>query len=198
MIEKYKSMFTGIITEVGVINCLDLNKNLLGITSSLKKLELGESISCSGTCLTVSNVKKNKFFCNLSPETIEKTNLKKKKNGDKINLERSLKVGEVLSGHLVFGHVDGQAVLEKISVSKESWILKFSVSKNLHRYLVEKCSISIDGISLTVNKVYSNFFEVSIIPFTWRNTNLIFAKEGDFFNIEIDMLARYVFKALNK
>ena len=73
--------------------------------------------------------KKNKFFCNLSPETIEKTNLKRKKNGDKINLERSLKVGDVLSGHLVFGHVDGQAVLEKISVSKESWVLKFSLSK---------------------------------------------------------------------
>ena len=81
---------------------MDFKKNLLQINSHLKKLELGESISCSGTCLTVSNVEKNKFFCNLSPETIEKTNLKKKKNGDKINLERSLKVGDVLSGHLGF------------------------------------------------------------------------------------------------
>ena len=86
---------------------------------------------------------------------------------------------------MVFGHVDGQAVLEKISVVKESWVLKFSLSKDLHRYLAEKCSISVDGISLTVNKVYDNFFEVSIIPFTWRNTNLNFAKEVIFLILKL-------------
>ncbi len=191
-------MFTGIIKEIGVISSINLKTKVLEIKSNFKKLVLGESISCSGICLTVSKIKKDIFQCNLSSETISKTNIKNKKNGDKINLERSLKMGEDISGHLVFGHVDGQARLDKIIIEKGSWDLIFSTSNELNRYLTEKCSISIDGISLTVNKVYKKSFEVSIIPFTWKNTNLNFSKKGDFFNIEIDMLARYVFKALKK
>ena len=103
-----------------------------------------------------------------------------------------------MSGHLVFGHVDGISTLNDIKNDKDSWILNFSISSDLSKYLTNKCSICIDGISLTVNKVDRENFDVSIVPFTWENTNLKFSDVGDKFNIEIDMLARYVFKALNK
>ena len=191
-------MFTGIIKDVGEIISFDLQRRQLVIKSNFKDLILGESISCSGVCLTVSNFKEKTFYCNLSSETISKTNFKIKKVGDKLNLERSLKIGEDLSGHLVFGHVDGVSLLKKIKNDKDSWILNFSLSLNLLKFITEKCSISIDGISLTVNKVYKNSFDVSIVPYTWQNTSLRYSEIGEKFNIEIDMLARYVFKALNK
>ena len=191
-------MFTGIIKKVGVIHSWDLKSRILGIESDFDDLVLGESISCSGVCLTVSNFKKNIFFCNLSSETISKTNLETKKEGDKLNLEKSLKIGDDLSGHLVFGHVDGLSTLNDIKNDKDSWILNFSISSELSKYLTSKCSICIDGISLTVNNVYGENFDISIVPFTWENTNLKFSSIGDKFNIEIDMLARYVFKAINK
>tara|TARA_B100000963_G_C22584689_1_gene652491 strand:- start:712 stop:1290 length:579 start_codon:yes stop_codon:yes gene_type:complete len=192
-------MFTGIIKKIGIIKSWDKKKQILTVKSYFPELVLGESISCSGVCLTVTKIKDDIFYCNLSSETILKTNLKFKKIGDKLNLEKSLKVGEDLSGHLVFGHVDGLSKLEKKIMDKDCWILKFSLPKKLSKFLTEKCSISVDGISLTVNNLSrSNFFEVSIVPHTWKNTNLQFSKEGDFFNIEIDMLSRYVFRALNK
>jgi riboflavin synthase len=191
-------MFTGIVKKIGVIEFFDLESRILGIKSSYKKLTLGESISCSGVCLTVSEMKKDVFFCNLSSETMSKTNLNKRKIGDKLNIERSLKIGDDLSGHLVFGHVDGISPLKEIVDDENSKILKFSTTRKLLRYLTEKCSISIDGISLTVNKTFQDSFSVSVIPYTWMNTNLKYSKIGDDFNIEIDMLARYVFKALKK
>ena len=191
-------MFTGIIKDIGEIKGFDFKKRVLSIKSNFENLILGESISCSGVCLTVSKYKKKTFYCNLSSETISKTNLKIKKVGDKLNLERSLKIGEDLSGHLVFGHVDGISTLKKIKNDKDSWILSFSLSSNLLKFITEKCSVSIDGISLTVNKVHKNSFDVSIVPFTWQHTSLKYSEIGDKFNIEIDMLARYVFKALKK
>ena len=191
-------MFTGIIKKVGVIHSWNAKSRILGIKSEFSSLILGESISCSGVCLTVSSVEKDIFFCNLSSETVSKTNFKLKKEGDKLNLEKSLKIGEDLSGHLVFGHVDGISTLNDIKNDKDSWILNFSISSDLSKYLTNKCSICIDVISLTVNKVDGVSFDVSIVPFTWENTNLKYSAVGDKFNIEIDMLARYVFKALNK
>ena len=191
-------MFTGIIKKVGVIQSWNPKSRVLGIKSGFENLILGESISCSGVCLTVSSFKKNVFFCNLSSETISKTNFKTKKEGDKLNLEKSLKIGDDLSGHLVFGHVDGLSTLNDIKIDKDSWILNFSVSSDLSKYLTNKCSITIDGISLTVNNVDGENFDISIVPFTWENTNLKFSSVGDKFNLEIDMIARYVFKALKK
>ena len=191
-------MFTGIITKVGIIKEWDKSSGRIGIESGYNNLKLGESISCSGVCLTVSELNDSIFYCNLSPETILKTNLKNKMVNEKINLERSLKLGDELGGHLVFGHVDGISILKKVTQNKNSWILEFSLNDNLIKYLTNKCSISIDGISLTVNEVFENSFNVSIIPFTWQNTNLEGSKMGDNFNIEIDMLSRYVFRALKK
>ena len=191
-------MFTGIIKKIGVIDSWDSKSRILGIKSGFDDLILGESISCSGVCLTVSSFKKDIFFCNLSTETISKTNFKTKKKGDKLNLEKSLKIGDDLGGHLVFGHVDGLSTLNGIKNDKDSWILNFSVSSELSQYLTNKCSIAIDGISLTVNNVDKECFDISIVPFTWENTNLKFSSVGDKFNLEIDMIARYVFKALKK
>ena len=191
-------MFTGIIKKVGEIHSWNSKSRILGIKSDFDSFMLGESISCSGVCLTVKNFEKNIFFCNLSSETVSKTNLKTKKKGDKLNLEKSLKIGDDLSGHLVFGHVDGLSTLNDIQNDKDSWILSFSLASDLSKYLTNKCSISIDGISLTVNNVYEENFDISVVPYTWENTNLKFSNVGDKFNVEIDMLARYVFKALNK
>ena len=191
-------MFTGIIKKVGVIQSWNPKSRVLGIKSGFENLILGESISCSGVCLTVTSYKRDVFFCNLSSETISKTNFKTKKEGDKLNLEKSLKIGDDLGGHLVFGHVDGLSTLNDIKIDKDSWILNFSVSSDLSKYLTNKCSITIDGISLTVNNVDGENFDISIVPFTWENTNLKFSSVGDKFNLEIDMIARYVFKALKK
>ena len=191
-------MFSGIIKDIGKIQLFDKRKNLLGIKSDFKSLTLGESISCSGVCLTVSKIKKNIFFCNLSKETLDKTNFSVLDVGDIINLERSLKLGEDISGHLVFGHVDGLSKVDDIINLKDSTIIEFEAPKDIMKFLSPKCSISLNGISLTVNKVKKSRFNVSIIPHTWNNTSLKSIAVGDFLNTEVDMLARYVFKALNK
>tara|TARA_Y100001954_G_C15577066_1_gene486416 strand:- start:25 stop:600 length:576 start_codon:yes stop_codon:yes gene_type:complete len=191
-------MFSGIIKKIGKIELFDKRKNLLGIKSDFKSIILGESISCSGVCLTVSKIKKNIFFCNLSKETLDRTNFSVLDVGDIINLERSLKLGEDISGHLVFGHVDGLSKVDEITNLKDSTILEFKASKEIIKFLTPKCSISLNGISLTVNKVKKSRFNVSIIPHTWENTSLKSIAVGDLLNTEIDMLARYVFKALNK
>ena len=191
-------MFSGIIKKIGKIELFDKRKNLLGIKSDFKSIILGESISCSGVCLTVSKIKKNIFFCNLSKETLDRTNFSVLDVGDIINLERSLKLGEDISGHLVFGHVDGLSKVDEITNLKDSTIIEFKASKEIIKFLTPKCSISLNGISLTVNKVKKSRFNVSIIPHTWENTSLKSIAVGDLLNTEIDMLARYVFKALNK
>ena len=191
-------MFSGIIKKIGKIELFDKRKNLLGIKSDFKSIILGESISCSGVCLTVSKIEKNIFFCNLSKETLDRTNFSVLDVGDIINLERSLKLGEDISGHLVFGHVDGLSKVDEITNLKDSTILEFKASKEIIKFLTPKCSISLNGISLTVNKVKKSRFNVSIIPHTWENTSLKSIAVGDLLNTEIDMLARYVFKALNK
>ena len=191
-------MFNGIVKNQGIIEEIDTKNNFLKIKTNLKKLYLGESIMCSGICLTVSKKKKNSFCVNISPETIKRTNLKNKKKGDVINLEKSLSMGQDISGHLVFGHVDGLVTLEKIKKVADSRLLTFKTTKKLQKFITEKCSVALDGISLTVNDVLNDIFTVNIIPYTWNNTSLKNVEKGSKLNIEIDMLARYVFRALGK
>ena len=191
-------MFNGIVKNQGIIEEIDTKNNFLKIKTNLKKLYLGESIMCSGICLTVSQKKKNTFSVNISPETIKRTNLKNKKKGDIINLEKSLSMGQDISGHLVFGHVDGLVTLEKIKKVSDSKLLTFKTTKKLQKFITEKCSVALDGISLTVNDVLNDIFTVNIIPYTWNNTSLKNVEKGSKLNIEIDMLARYVFRALGK
>ncbi len=191
-------MFSGIIEDIGQIKYLSKDRELIGIETSFSDLKMGESISCSGVCLTVSKIQKPVFFSDLSPETLSKTTLSKLKVGDYINLEKSLKMGQDISGHMVFGHVDGLSKINSITKIKDSWLFEFEADENILKFLSDKCSIAINGISLTVNNVRNKSFKVAIIPHTWEKTSLKFNKVGDFMNTEIDMLARYVFKALNK
>ena len=191
-------MFSGIIEDIGKVKYISKNREVIAVETSFSDLKMGESISCSGVCLTVSKIQEKVFFSDLSPETLKKTTLSKLKVGAYINLEKSLKMGQEISGHMVFGHVDGFSKVNSIKKLKDSWIFEFKASEKIMKFLSDKCSISIDGISLTVNEVSNNSFQVAIIPHTWENTSLKFKKVGDFMNTEIDMLARYVFKALKK
>ncbi|MAI28767.1 MAG: riboflavin synthase [Rickettsiales bacterium] len=191
-------MFSGIIKDIGLVKYTSKNREVISIETSFSNIKMGESISCAGVCLTVSRIEGQVFFSDLSPETLEKTTLSKLKVGDYINLEKSLKMGQEISGHMVFGHVDGFSKINNIKKLKDSWLFEFEASENIMKFLTDKCSIAINGISLTVNDVSNKSFKVAIIPHTWESTSLKFNKVGDFMNTEIDMLARYVFKALKK
>ena len=116
--------------------------------------------------------------------------------GDAINLEKSIKVGDDISGHMVFGHIDGVSKVIKIDSKTDSNILTIKIKKNISKFLISKCSITLDGVSLTVNNVKDDLITINIIPYTWNNTSLKKVKVGDRLNTEIDMLARYVFKAI--
>ncbi len=191
-------MFSGIIEDVGLVNSFNMNKTVISITTKFTKLKLGDSISCSGVCLTVSKILNKKVYFNLSTETLDKTNFSELKIGDKINLERSLRMGQEINGHMVFGHIDGLSKIKKIINLKGSWLFEIEPSKKIMKFLTPKCSIALNGISLTVNAVKKKSFEIAIVPFTWENTSLRFSSVNDQLNTEIDMLARYVFKALKK
>ena len=191
-------MFSGIIEDVGLVNSFNMNKTVISITTKFTKLKLGDSISCSGVCLTVSKILNKKVYFNLSTETLDKTNFSELKIGDKINLERSLRTGQEINGHMVFGHIDGLSKIKKIINLKGSWLFEIEPSKKIMKFLTPKCSIALNGISLTVNAVKKKSFEIAIVPFTWENTSLRFSSVNDQLNTEIDMLARYVFKALKK
>jgi len=191
-------MFSGIIEDIGQVKYLGKNREVIAVKTSFSQIKMGESISCSGVCLTVSKIEENVFFSDLSPETLQKTTLSRLKVGSCINLEKSLKMGQEISGHMVFGHVDGLTKINSIKKLNDSWLFEFEADENIMKFLSDKCSIAIDGISLTVNDVSNKYFKVAIIPHTWENTSLKFNKVGDLMNTEIDMLARYVFKALKK
>ncbi len=203
-------MFTGIISDLAQI--LDLkkqnNKDLLlclkinNHQNLNRKLEIGCSISCNGICLTLINLeKKNDYFLayfQASQETIDKTTIKNWVIGTKINIEFALKVGDELGGHLVSGHVDDVIKIKSITKIDESHHFVFSINKDLARFICQKGSVVIDGISLTVNLVGKDDFEINIIDHTFNNTNLGFLKVGDKVNLEIDQIARYLDKLMPK
>ena len=189
-------MFNGIIKNTGKINYIfKKNKNcFIEIKSKMNfiKKEIGSSISCSGACLTIDKIqcKKVKFY--LSLETLNKTIFKKSKKGDIINLERSLKFGERISGHFVQGHVDTTAKIKKIKHIGKSWLIHFKLHKFFFKFMVKKGSITINGVSLTIAKIFTDGFQISIIPKTLELTNLIYLKEIDFVNVEFDVLGKYI------
>ena len=189
-------MFTGIIKYIGIIDKIINNKNSCSITInskiSFKKFEIGSSISCSGTCLTLEKFKKNlsKFY--LSKETLNRTNFKFAKKGDLINLEKSLKFGDRISGHFVQGHVDFTSIVQKISIVGKSWIIHFNLLNKYNKYLIEKGSITINGVSLTISRILSTGFEIVVIPQTLKFTNLIHLKKKDVVNVEVDVLGKYI------
>ena len=192
-------MFSGIVEQVGKINkVVDQGDHYLTIrTTFLKKnIKIGSSVCCNGVCLTVHTIKQNKRYLELSfdvsKETISCTNFKYLKNGSLINLEKSLRVGDEISGHFVFGHVDTISRLKSLKKIGKSFMLEFSLPKNIKKLVTKKGSIAINGISLTVNKAIKDSFFVNIVDYTWNHTNLSKIVVGDIVNIEVDMLARYV------
>lgn len=193
-------MFTGIIEEIGIIKEFSKGNDALVTVACEKVLEdvkLGDSIAINGVCQTVIKFDKTSFTVQVSSETLSVTNFASLKTGDKVNLERALTLSSRLGGHLVSGHVDGLAKLKNIQKLSEFYNLKFEVDKNISKYIVKKGSVTLNGISLTVANIVQNEFEIAIIPHTFENTNLKILKTGDFVNIEVDILAKYVEKFLS-
>ena len=186
-------MFSGIIQSQGKITSISKSDKFqsIEIQSNLKKYNIGSSICCSGICLTVTTINKNKFTADVSLETMNKTNSKNWKKGTILNLEKSLSIGDEVSGHFVFGHVDSVGVLKELKMVGKSWFMKIEFPKYLKKYISPKGSISLNGISLTINEVNSKSFNCMIIPHTYKNTDIKTYKINQILNLEVDMLARY-------
>jgi len=188
-------MFTGIIKGLGKVIDLDDTSGDLSISIktdfSLITTKTGDSICCSGICLTALEIKKNVFKVELSRETLNVTTAKKWKIGTILNLELSLNLGEQIGGHILSGHIDGIAYLANKKDDKGSKILDFRVSKDILKYIVKKGSIAIDGISLTINSVNKNNFSVNIISHTLKETTINSLNVNDKVNIEVDSMAKY-------
>ena len=194
-------MFNGIIKNTGKISKIyKKNDNCyIEISTKMKftKSEIGSSISCSGACLTIENYTRNLVKFYVSKETLNKTIFKTSKSGDIINLEKSLKYGNRISGHFVQGHVDITSSIKKILFIGKSWLINFKLLKRYKKYLVPKGSITINGVSLTITKILRFGFQISIIPQTLKLTNLIYLKERDLVNVEFDILGKYI-KSITK
>lgn len=194
-------MFTGIIEEIGVIRESVKSDKQAFITVECKKIldgsKTGDSIAIDGVCQTVTAIDKNSFSVQISSETLDVTNFSKLKTGSKVNLERALTLNSRLGGHIVTGHIDGLAKVKNIQKKSGFYDIKFEFEKDLLKYVAKKGSVTLNGVSLTVANVVSNEFSVAIIPHTFENTNLNCLKTGDFVNIEVDILAKYVEKILS-
>ncbi len=199
-------MFTGIIEGIGSVRSLEKLKKSLRIwieaPFSLNKEKLGDSIAVNGCCLTITAKKGKQFAADISPETLSRTSLGFLKKGSAVNLERALRFGDRLGGHIVQGHVDGLAKIttkKELKSGKEKYLIfEFEIARNLRPYLVEKGSVTLDGISLTVNQLKGRGFSVCVIPHTQNLTTLTAKKPGDNVNIEVDILAKYLEQILKR
>ena len=190
-------MFTGIIESLGKITDLKVDRGNIDFTIESdisKELKVDQSVSHNGVCLTVTETNNNTHTVTAVKETLDKSSLTNFLVNDLVNLERAMKLGERLDGHLVQGHVDGVAKCLGISVNDGSWIYKFEFDISNEMLLIEKGSICINGVSLTVFDIVENTFKVTIIPYTYENTSFKTLKEGDIVNIEFDMIGKYLAK----
>jgi len=188
-------MFTGIVTDIGMIESVQRNEDAVFVIRThydLSKVALGASIACAGVCLTVTAKTATCFTVNVSQESLSRTTLGGWQVGTRINLERALCMGDELGGHIVSGHVDGVAIVENIQTTANTHQLTFAVPHQLKQYIAEKGSITLDGVSLTVNGIRDNQCWVTLIPHTWEHTCFSQLVIGMGMNLEIDMLARYV------
>ncbi|MCB1839715.1 MAG: riboflavin synthase, partial [Alphaproteobacteria bacterium] len=192
-------MFTGIVQDIGTVRCVDRTRGDLRFeiktNLNLESVPLGASICCSGCCLTVVEKTVDSFSVDVSAETLSKTSLGEWKEGTQVNLEPSLKMGDELGGHFVFGHIDAVTRIIESKPEGDSHRLKIALSAETAPFIAPKGSVALDGISLTVNEVKKDYFGVNIIPHTWEKTTLGQKIADDKLNIEIDMLARYVSRA---
>ena len=195
-------MFNGIIFNKGKVNKILKRKNGINLflksNIKLSKKDLGVSVSCDGVCLTLISCKKNIIEFYLSYETLIKSKFKKVKINDEINLELPLKFGQNISGHICQGHVDTICKVKNIKRIDKSYVFEFKISKYFKKYLVQKASILINGVSLTISKIKKDSFEIWVIPHTIKLTNLSKLKKNDSVNIEIDILSKYVKKFIHE
>ena len=188
-------MFTGIVESLGKITDLKVDRGNIDFTIESdisKELKVDQSVSHNGVCLTVTETNNNTHTVTAVKETLDKSSLTNFSVNDLINLERAMKLGERLDGHLVQGHVDGVAKCLGVSFNDGSWIYKFEFDISNEMLLIEKGSICINGVSLTVFDIAKNNFKVTIIPYTYENTSFKTLKEGDIVNIEFDMIGKYL------
>ena len=194
-------MFNGIIYNTSIVEKVLKAKNSIEVVLKtkllFKKNEIGSSICCNGVCLTLTKIKNNLTSFYLSKETLKKSNFRFIKKDNIINIEKSLSHGSKISGHYVQGHVDTTAVIQKIFIKDKTWVVNFIINKSFSKYLIEKGSIAINGVSLTISKTTQNKFEVNIIPHTLKLTNLKELKEKGLVNIEFDIFSKYLIN-LNK
>jgi riboflavin synthase len=190
-------MFNGIVYNCGTVTKITKSKNsseiVLKTNLRFKKNEIGSSLCCNGTCLTITKINKKLISFYLSKETLDKTNFKSMKIGQIINIEKSLTYGNKISGHYVQGHTDTTGKVVNIAILNKTWLMQFEIKKYFQKYLVEKGSIAINGVSLTISKIKNNGFEVNIIPHTLKLTNLIKFRKNDTVNIEFDIFSKYLF-----
>jgi riboflavin synthase len=190
-------MFTGIIKELGTIKEIKGASLFIEVSSKLgQSIEPGSSLAVNGCCLTAEEITANIVKVTLMPETFKRTMFNSIKSGDTVNLETSVDTKTLFDGHIVSGHVDAIGTIESIQPAGNSYIFVFKAPKELMRYIIEKGSITINGISLTVISASDNSFSVGIIPFTWKHTMLHQTHVGDQVNIEVDMLAKYIEKLI--
>ncbi len=195
-------MFNGIIYNTGKVISINKSKNskFIGVLTNIKfnKRDLGSSICCNGVCLTLVKIIKKKIYFYLSNETLKRSNFKKIKINQIINLEKSLSYGKMISGHYIQGHVDTIARVQKITFIDKTWLINLKIlNKAFLKYLVEKASISINGVSLTISNINQNFFTINVIPHTLKLTNLKDLKTNDLVNVELDIFGKYIYKYSN-
>ena len=189
-------MFNGIIHNSGIVEKISQGKNsaeiILKTNLIFNKSEIGSSLCCNGTCLTITRINKNLISFYLSKETLDKTNFKFLKIGNTVNIEKSRAYGNKISGHYVQGHIDTTGRVMNINILNKTWIVTFKVKKFFQKNLIEKGSIAINGVSLTISKIKKNRFELNIIPHTLKLTNLINLKKNYNVNIEFDIFNKYL------
>ncbi len=194
-------MFTGLVQDIGTLRSIKGNDNSkrieVEVSDRFTSVQIGASICCSGCCLSVVEKTKNSLFFDVSAETLNKTTIGSWEVTTRINLETSLRMGDEMGGHIVSGHIDTTAELLSVEKQGESYRLEISIPEGYAHYIASKGSIALDGVSLTINEVNQAHFGVNIIPHTWANTTIGERKAGDRFNLEVDMLARYVARMMH-
>jgi len=195
-------MFNGIIFNTGKVKSIKRSANnaLISIETGLKftTKDLGSSVSCNGVCLTVTKIKNKIINFYISKETLKRSNFKFIKKNEIINLEKSLTFGQKISGHFSQGHVDTVANIKKIIFLDKTWLIRLKINdKKFNKFLIDKGSISLNGVSLTISKVLNNIFEINVIPHTLKLTNLKNLKINDAVNVELDIFSKYIYKYSN-
>lgn len=195
-------MFTGLIEGIGIIKSVNRSGGDMSISVlpsfEMNDCRIGDSVAVNGVCLTVTHIQDQIIKMDVSRETIASSCMGFIRQGDSVNLERALRLSDRLGGHIVSGHVDGKGSIIKKTKIQGSWLFRIGIEKSNAKYIVEKGSVAVDGISLTINHCRESWFEVNIIPETARETNLMDRKVGEYVNIETDLIAKYIEKLIRK